>query len=82
MQAKIVSPVIRQVVVEKKLTTADRQHVKKSHEAFPSKHGKVGSYPMPNKSHAQAAIGLCSMHNGAGSAKCKTVRAKAKSLGY
>jgi hypothetical protein len=76
--AKIISPVIG----EKKLTTADRKHISKKKEAVPSKHGEVGSYPMPDQAHANSAKGFASMHHGKGSTIYKKVAAKAKSLGY
>ena len=78
MLAKIISPVI----AEKKLTDTDRKRVPKSKEAVPSKHGEVGSYPMPNQAHANSAIGFAALNHGKNSAIYRKVVAKAKSLGY
>ena len=65
---------------EKKLTAADRKAVPKSKEAVPSKHGKVGAYPMPDRKHAAAAKGFAKMHHGVNSAIYKKVAAKADKM--
>jgi hypothetical protein len=48
---------------EKVLTAADRKQVSKKDEGVPSKHGKPGAYPMPDKAHARAAKGFAAMHH-------------------
>ena len=63
------------------LSEAAKKKVPKSERGFPSKSG-TGSYPMPDKAHAKAAVGLAAMHHGKNSAFTKKIRAKAKSLGY
>lgn len=68
--------------LSEKLTDSARKHVSKKKEAFPSKHGKTGSYPMPDAKHAASAKGFAAMHHGKGSSVYKKVAAKAKSLGY
>jgi hypothetical protein len=63
------------------LTEAAKKKVPKSERGVPGKSG-TGSYPMPDKEHARAAVGLAAMHHGKNSAFTKKIRAKAKSLGY
>jgi hypothetical protein len=66
--------------MEKTLTNKARQKVPKSKEGIPEKHGKIGSYPMPDKQHAAAAKGFCVMHHNKDSAICKRVNAKADKM--
>lgn len=63
------------------LTEAAKKKVPKSERGIPSKSG-TGSYPMPDKAHERAALGLAAMHHGKNSSTYKRVRAKAKQLGY
>lgn len=58
------------------LTTTERAHLPKKDFARPGRgKTKPGSYPMPNKAHARAAIGFCHMHHSPG--YCSDVDAKA-----
>lgn len=43
------------------LTEAQKKKVPKSERGVPSKSG-TGSYPMEDKAHAKAAVGLAAMH--------------------
>jgi len=61
-----------------KLTMAQRRALPKSDFAVPSKAPGPGSYPMPDKKHADVAQGLAAMHGG----PTKTVAKKAAKLGY
>jgi hypothetical protein len=63
------------------LSEAAKKKVPASKRGVPGKSG-TGSYPMPDKAHAKAAVGLAAMHHGKNSAFTKKIRAKAKSLGY
>jgi hypothetical protein len=63
------------------LTEAAKRKVPKAKRGLPGESG-TGSYPMPDKAHAKAAVGLAAMHHGKNSPVTKKVRAKAKSLGY
>lgn len=63
------------------LTEAAKKKVPKSERGVPSKSG-TGSYPMPDKEHAKAAVGLAAMHHGKNSPFTKKIKSKAKSLGY
>lgn len=57
------------------LTTKAREKLPKSDFARPSKgKGQSGSYPMPDKAHARAAVGLCEMHH---PGHCGDIKAKA-----
>jgi hypothetical protein len=62
-----------------RLSEAQKKAVPKSERGIPSKSG-TGSYPMPDKAHAVAAVGLAGMHHGPAAAA--RMRSKAKSLGY
>ncbi len=77
--AKIISPIIGRID-EKKLSTSDRKHVSKKNEGVPSKHGKVGSYPIPDRAHAASAKGFAALNHGKNSAIYKKVAAKANKL--
>jgi hypothetical protein len=57
-----------------KLSMAERKKLPKSDFAVPSKAPGPGSYPEPDKKHAQIAKGLAAMHHG----PVKAVAAKAK----
>lgn len=61
-----------------KLTMAQRRALPKSKFAVPSKAPGPGSYPMPDKKHADVAQGLAAMHGGPKAA----VKKKAQKLGY
>ncbi len=63
------------------LTETAKKRVPKGKRGVPGKSG-TGSYPMPDKKHARAAVGLAAMHHGKNSAFTKKIRTKAKSLGY
>jgi hypothetical protein len=63
------------------LSEQAKRRVPASERGVPSKRG-TGSYPMPDREHAKAAVGLAAMHHGKNSAFTKKIRAKAKSLGY
>lgn len=58
-----------------KLSMAERRNLPLSDFAVPSKAPGPGSYPEPDRAHAQAAEGLAAMHGGPTAA----VDAKAKS---
>jgi len=60
------------------LSEAAKKKVPKSHLGVPSKKG-TGSYPMPDKEHAVAAVGLAAMHGH--KALSSKLRKKGKSLG-
>ena len=60
------------------LSESEKKAVPKSQRGIPGKSG-TGSYPMPDKRHAVAAIGLAGMHHGP--ALAAKMRAKAKGLG-
>jgi hypothetical protein len=61
------------------LTEQAKKKVPKSERGVPGKSG-TGSYPMPDKEHARAAVGLAAMHHGKNSAFTKKIRAKAARL--
>lgn len=63
------------------LSESAKKKVPKSERGIPSKSG-TGSYPMPDKAHERAALGLAAMHHGKNSSTYRQVRAKAKKLGY
>lgn len=63
------------------LNEAAKRRVPSSKRGVPSKSG-TGSYPMPDKAHARAAIGFAAMHHGANSEFTRKIRAKARKLGY
>ena len=62
-----------------RLSEAAKKAVPKAERGVPGKSG-TGSYPMPDKSHAAAAIGFAAMHHGP--AFAAKIRAKARRLGY
>ena len=64
-----------------RLSEAAKKRVPKSERGIPSKSG-TGSYPMPDRAHERAALGLAAMHHGKNSSTYKKVRAKAAKLGY
>jgi hypothetical protein len=51
-----------------KLTMAQRRALPKSDFLVPSKAPGPGSYPVPDKAHEKAAVGLAGMHHGAAGA--------------
>ena len=59
-----------------KLTAAARKSLPKSDFAVPSKAPGPGSYPMPDKEHAQVAVGLAAMHGGPSGAVKKKAAGK------
>jgi hypothetical protein len=61
------------------LSESAKKAVPKSERGVPGKSG-TGSYPMPDASHAAAAIGFAKMHHGA--AFAAKIRAKARKLGF
>ncbi len=63
------------------LTEQAKKRVPKSERGVPGKAG-TGSYPMPDKKHAAAAVGFAAMHHGKNSSFTKKIRAKAKRLGF
>lgn len=63
------------------LTEQAKKKIPKSERGIPEKSG-TGSYPMPDKAHEKAALGLAAMHHGKNSETYRRVRAKAKKLGY
>jgi hypothetical protein len=63
------------------LSERAKKKVPKGERGVPGKSG-TGSYPMPDKKHAAAAVGFAAMHHGKNSEFTKKIRAKAKSLGY
>jgi hypothetical protein len=64
-----------------RMSEAAKRRVPKSERGVPGKSG-TGSYPMPDKAHARAAVGLAAMHHGANSAFTRKIKAKASKLGY
>jgi hypothetical protein len=62
-----------------RLTESAKKAVPKSERGVPGKSG-TGSYPMPDKKHAAAAVGFAAMHHGP--AFAAKIRAKAHKLGY
>lgn len=62
-----------------RMSESAKKAVPKSERGVPGKSG-TGSYPMPDKKHASAAIGLAAMHHGP--AFAAKIRAKARKLGY
>jgi len=66
-----------------KLSMAQRKALPKSKFLVPSRAPGPGSYPVPDKAHARAAVGLAAMHHGkaAGQAKKRQIKAKGMSLG-
>jgi len=62
-----------------RMTESQKRAVPKSERGVPSKSG-TGSYPMPDKRHAAAAIGFAAMHHGPAAAA--KMRRKAHSLGF
>lgn len=61
-----------------RLTAKQRKAVPKSKEGVPSKHGKVGSYPMPDKKHAAVAKSYAARY--ASPAQRKAIDAKANKI--
>lgn len=61
-----------------RLSAAQRKRVPKSKEGVPSKHGKPGAYPMPDKKHAAVAKAYVSRYGTP--AEKKAVRAKANKI--
>jgi len=61
-----------------KLTAAQRKRVPKSKEGVPSKHGKPGAYPMPDKKHAAVAKSYAARF--ASPAQRKKIDAKANKI--
>ena len=54
-----------------KLSMAQRRALPKSAFLVPSKAPGPGSYPVPDKKHVRAAIGLAGMHHGHAAAMAK-----------
>ena len=63
-----------------RMSEAAKKAVPTSKRGVPSKSGS-GSYPMPDKKHARAAVAFAAMHHGSSSPFTQRIRAKAKSLG-
>lgn len=61
------------------LSEAAKKAVPKSKRGVPGKSG-TGSYPMPDKKHAQVAEAYAAKYHGKNSAFAKKIRAKAHNL--